>query len=67
MLAMLETLLKMVKKRTADMDMIDRAIDNLHQSDEELEWRLRRLRDQVDVYQRTHAESEYPLHEQPHE
>lgn len=39
---------------------IDRAIEHLQRDDHELERRLKVLRDQVDVYQRT------PSQEEPH-
>lgn len=53
MLAAIEAILGLFSKRTRDIDVIDRAIDNLRQGDDEIDRRLRALRDQVDVYRRT--------------
>ena len=39
--------------RRHDTDTVDQVIDNLGRTDDELERRLRALRAQVDVYQRT--------------
>jgi hypothetical protein len=49
----IDALLNLFSKRGRDVDVIDEAIKNLHQSDDEIEKRLRTLRTQVDVYQRT--------------
>jgi hypothetical protein len=65
MLPVIDAFIKLLTSRTADMDMIDKAIDNLHQSDEELEWRLQRLRDQVGIYQREDDDTS-PHDGQPH-
>ena len=48
----IEAILNLFSKRTRDMDVIDKAIDSLHQSDDEIERRLQALRTQVEVYQR---------------
>jgi Mg2+ and Co2+ transporter CorA len=53
MLAAIDAILNLFSKRERDVDVIDEAIKNLHQSDDEIERRLRTLRTQVDVYQRT--------------
>jgi hypothetical protein len=53
MLPTIDAILGLFSKRRRDTDTLNQVIDNLHRSDEELELRLRRLRDQVDVYQRT--------------
>lgn len=53
MISAIDALLNLFSKRGRDVDVIDEAIKNLHQSDDEIEKRLRTLRTQVDVYQRT--------------
>ena len=58
MLAAIDMLLSLFGKRARDVDVIDKAIDNLHQSDTEIEARLRELRARVEVYQRGQANDE---------
>lgn len=60
MLAALDAILNLFSKRTRDVDTINKAIDNLRQGDDEIERRLRVLRDQVDVYQRTNRPEDSP-------
>jgi hypothetical protein len=52
MLAAIEAIMCLFSKRTRDIDVIDKAIDQLRQSDDEIERRLRELRDRVEVYER---------------
>jgi FtsZ-binding cell division protein ZapB len=49
----IDTILSMFTKRHHELDLVDHLIDNLQQGDDELERRLKELRDHVDVYQRT--------------
>ena len=60
MLPTIDAILNLFTKRRHGLDVIDEAIDNLHRSDDELERRLRSLRDQVDVYQRSQAPEDQP-------
>ncbi len=53
MIPAIDALLSLFSRRRRDVDLIDQAIDNLNQGDDEIERRLRELRARADVYERT--------------
>jgi hypothetical protein len=53
MLPAIDAILGLFSKRARDIDLIDKTIEKLSQSDGEIERRLQALKAQVDVYQRS--------------